>query len=177
MWEEIQSTEAFGRLREGAVGIGEDHNCRSGRDLAIALLRTGVVKALFLEDDWLSQSKLNAAYRLKVGSAEWRGAIYDNVNGPMCRNPVDLSEVAMEAMRRPVPAVLIDEAPLSIRKGALARRDAEAAVRFGRYADRCGRRGCLLLYGGNHFSGPPDWYDPGEKCLGELLGLEYVICR
>jgi hypothetical protein len=172
----INRYEALSELGQGAVGIGEEHRKEDGRKLARLLILSKCVKALFLEDDNANQTGLDAAYGLKVNSPAWRKAIEDNVNGPMYFNPIDLSEVAMDAVREKIPVRLIDEAGLSTREGELPRRDRLAAGFFEDWVRRHGRKGCLLLYGANHFTGPEAFYPKGAQCLAELLKLKYVLC-
>lgn len=171
-------------LADGAIGVGEDHTVRGGRDFTIGLIRRGLVRDLFLEGISTRQAELNEAVRQWRDSGSGQGRVETIVEeaGPRYFYPgvPTLGEVAMIALRYKADIHLIDKkVGNALNKGVVPARDIHAAKLFNRVAGGTSRAGCLLLYGAAHFTRGDirdTWYPKdNDLCLGQLLGLTSFI--
>lgn len=104
----IQEAMAARALRYGAIGIGEDHTERDGRDLARLLIQGGSVRCLFVElAENVYQSQIEAA-------VEVREAAHESVRrhlffGSIHRCEVMLEDVVADAIVNNIPVYCVDD--------------------------------------------------------------------
>ena len=146
-----QYAHAAEYLRHGAIGVGEDHRVRYARDFAIGLIEKGLVQNLFLECDSYDQPEFNKALHSRKRSLDYYEAIKTIVNdsGPhYLRNPVQLGEVAITAVKHGVNVHFLDLRGKKTTAERAVRRDLHAAKHFNRITAQTGTAGALVLYGG-----------------------------
>ena len=179
--DEAMYRRAARLLPTSAVGVGEDHQQRRGRDVAIRLIQAGVVQRLFLECNSNQQTALDTAVAAPTNTATYRTDIYYLVSnaGPMYgANPVWLGDVALAAVDQRVPISFIDlDTPSKTNWKKMVLRDAHAAQEFRRITAQTGTAGCLVFFGGVHLHAKDTTiYRDGANSpsLGELLALPYI---
>lgn len=160
---EIEKSLAVQVIREGALGIGEDHTKPDGRNLAIELIEGGYVKKLFLEfpplDDWVSMLE-KATEKAPQGVDAVRGRIGFGV---IFHCSVAIEQVAAVAIVHGATVHLVDHKVamnptrngttggmkmrnITIAQGVMGATGTQSACE----ADAIGS---LLLFGGAHFEG------------------------
>lgn len=182
-FNEHQYAHAATYLEDGAIGVGEDHTHRAGRDFATRLIEAGLVRNLFLEGKSSAQSSLDRAAKAardSRSSARLKRVVNDA--GPRYFSlPMTLGDVAAIARRKNVNIHLIDkdvaeEVGYKSKYERVAARDFHAAERFARITAETGTVGSMVLYGAVHLMRGKPWYpDENVMCLGELLSLTSFI--
>lgn len=162
-------------LEVGPIGVGECHVDRRPRDFVIGLIERGSVKRLLLECDSEKQPAFAATVASPV-DARYEQRVKDFVTSaaPQYRNPVDMGEVAMIALKKGVEVHFIDKyVPSGTSWRGVEQRDDYAVERFTKIATGCGK-GTLVLYGALHFiGGDRQFYPNRRECLGQRLDLTF----
>ncbi len=169
-----QYAHAAMNLEDGAIGVGEEHTSRHGRDFAVRLIETGLVRNLFLECDSSKQPDLDWA--VKSSNQEQIKTVV-NDSGPMYfSSGVELGEVATSALRKGAGVHFIDLDRENNTPARVVLRDIHAAGRFREVTRETGTAGGLVLYGAVHLTRGAPWYrNQRDRCLGQLIGLTSFI--
>lgn len=159
---QLQQAMAARALHFGALGIGEDHTERHGRDLAIRLITDGHVRRLFVElsPGAFGQMVQAATALAPQGFDAVRGALGF---GALHACPIALEDVVATAIVRHVSVHCVDhrramqmgfassDAGMRLRNRTIAEGvQAETETESARDG---GAAGSLLLFGGAHFEG------------------------
>jgi hypothetical protein len=174
-------------LQGYGLGIAENHVNNRGRMFAIDLIREGLVRCLFLETEF-QHSMQSLVYAVEANRTDDLDQVLTQCHGthaPEHGAPVNLANVAAEAIRRRIPVWGIDVYASDYDEPWLKDRHEESAPVRDKEVVRLytsvvstdcegDERGCLVLYGKRHFTGTHREWKNRQACLADFLHLDYV---
>ncbi len=185
MWPQQALVEKIKiELQTNAVILGENHGHSGARDIAIALMEQGVVRTLFIEQDWRN---LEEVLHTAAGNRDFAAVEAEPYYKMVCNlydraNPTPYSRLLRAAVEAGVIVHFYDTHPDASNysrartAAGVANRNKTMAANFAHVSGH-ERNGCLLLAGSDHATIRPD--DPEKlknfgKTLGARTGIPFV---
>lgn len=136
-----------------ALGIGESHSNRYGRQLAIDLLRTGFVTNLFLELPETAQNNIDKILADPEMDRNVAAILIDAWGAPYDRtNPLHLADVVIAAREANVPAWATETHRMTGYTVPFCERHEAIKNCVFAKTQETGLAGSLLLWGADHFT-------------------------
>lgn len=175
-----KKNEARALLKSGALGIGEDHTKPDGRLLAIELLnQPGLVKHLFVELTEQHVALIENARKLVEAGRPFEEIVAAAPEGGAFVCTVTQKRVIATALMNNIPVYAADDRCMARFTDNFRRRHTTIAAKFEEVTTVKNARasesaGCLLLWGGDHFTGIVEDRPP-HPLENYIEGLPYIM--